>query len=127
MRQFVKVINKRKNCTEKITYKVKNRRFVYISFGQAKAADDRTDKHDNIRKWLYINGIVQIIRDIFCENGQKNQTKKHKGVFDKKRTGKKKIITAEKGEKYREKSRQNKQKIKRRPLGIIVGKRRIFY
>ena len=105
MRQFVKVINKRKNCTEKITYKVKNRRFVYISFGQAKAADDRTDKHDNIRKWLYINGIVQIIRDIFRKKRQKSDSKKHKGALDKKRAGKKKIITAEKGEKYRKKCR----------------------
>ena len=105
MRQFVKVINKRKNCTEKITYKVKNRRFVYISFGQAKAADDRTDKHDNIRKWLYINGIVQIIRDIFRKKRQKSDSEKHKGALNKKRMSKEKIITAEKSKKNCEKCR----------------------
>ena len=80
--------------------------FIFLLFGNQRYEIVKQIKStDADNKRLNIESIVQIIRDIFCENGQKNQTKKHKGVFDKKRMSKEKIVTAEKSKKNCEKCR----------------------
>ena len=80
--------------------------FIFLLFGNQRYEIVKQIKStDADNKRLNIESVVIIIRDIFRKKRQKSDSKKHKGALDKKRMSKEKIVTAEKGEKYREKRR----------------------